>query len=291
MLANFTAAYKVIFYKLIVSILTIAIGYSIGLPLIKDINDRLYTSGIYQSIIDRFASEENLGFITLFRFFYNLLIVKGMGVIAKAIAGNVVVTVGLLILVLVIMFLWSLSDLAVCETVNGYMSSFTHYNFVASFTKSLKKSYKYSLIKMAISLPINIINFIVIYFVIGMVNSFLAYFTPFIALLIFMLINSGKLTLLSAFAPAVIYHSDKGVFDAFKESLKVVRKDIFRIFGTLLNITVVCIFINYIGFVLLGIGLVITIPITMLIYLVFNCVAFYSTQHIKYYVEAQNIAE
>ena len=191
------------------------------------------------------------------------------------------------IFVLLFPFLWKLSDLAVGETLYGYMASLTKYSFVGSMIRLLGKSCIYSLLTLAIMLPINALIIAGLYGTLSLVSfgGFTAIMVPFLIFIYLSAFAGLKIAFFSGWMPAIIVFNCNAV-KGLKLGFKAVFRRFFKVLSTSVIIVAVILAIN----MLFGsFSFIITIPVGSMILLVFQMVMFFGSQGMRYYVDLDTI--
>ncbi|MCL2176656.1 MAG: hypothetical protein FWB72_01700 [Firmicutes bacterium] len=351
-LANFGISWRLVLYKAIAVIIALALGVALVFPAIEPINAALETDGIYDKLAQLWRNEANKSVVVLITEFYNYVLWPLLEVIYAYTEGFWIRVAGLILLISLLYFLLNLSDLSVTDSVNGYMSSLTSYSFTGGFIRTLNKSARYSGVKTLFTLPYDFIVVAIAFLILGAVNTWAGGLIPFLTVIFLCVAISLRITLLSLFAPTLLFGKDKSNgqasgqsasgqggstqggestsgLGAFKESksesdgevlgsiattqelkqesadatsaLEVVassfvtlfssraRNLFFRIWFAAFNMMIVLFFINYMGTFFMGLGLIITIPATLLMLHVFNLVIYYTIYQKKFYTDPNNV--
>lgn len=286
LMANFSTVWKLIFYYLIV------LGIVIGLmsPFFGIINSTFNSAGNLTKLGELLTtfnvSVDFIGFITNL----NLLIFSVIESILILFVSNIWVVIYLMILILyIIPILFGLADLPVGQSLFGYMSSLTKYNFVGSYISMLGRSIRFQLFKNLIYLPFNIL--IVAVFILTLklttIGGLMIYFLPIIVIIPCILLISFKRTIFSGWMPAKVVY-DCNMFAALGKGMKAVFKRFFRIFSTALVMTI---FVFAFSYLFGTYALLVIIPISMMLFYIFEMVTFYSSQGMRFYVDLDTIVK
>ncbi len=175
--------------------------------------------------------------------------------------------------------------------VDYYMSSNTKLGFLSSMAQSFKKNISFVLVRLITVFPLNLgITYLFLYslrlFKLG--GAFI-FVSPFIILIGYCLISSLKHTLFCGWLPAMIVKNDK-VFAALKDGFVVPKRRFGQTFANSFAVVLTLIFLNVFGGVFTyGVGLIITIPVSLLVNNIFGLVAYYSATGAKYYLDPYNV--
>ena len=160
-----------------------------------------------------------------------------------------------------------------------------------SFASSFKKNLSYQFTSLLFHLPINFgIYYLLLYsFRLFRYGGIIMFFSPFIILFGFSILMALKHTLFCGWIPSMVVRN-KGAFAALKDSMIIPKRRFGRTFGNAFSlvITVVC-FNMFGGIFTYGVGLIITIPVTILLYSIFGMVAYYSATGQRYYLDPYNV--
>jgi len=201
-------------------------------------------------------------------------------------------TIGILLLLSVVWrFILGLADVAFYHVIDMRLCSAAKETFRSSFIKNVGKGAKYQLSKMLISLPVDGVIYGVIYLASLLFSTpVLFIFAPFTLLLLYVLLYSARLSLFSGWIPEILHSEHKRIFPAFKSSLKLLGKNFWRVYTAMLLNMLVVIAINlFFGIFTLGVGLLITVPLTFYILMALNSTLYYQNRGLRYYVNKDTI--
>lgn len=286
LIANFSTVWKLILYYLVV------IGITIGLvaPFFGLLGAEFNGAGTLDrlgELLTTFNVSVNfIGFVTEL----NLILVSILNIFLTLFVTHTWVAIYLTLLITYIVpVLFGLVDLPVGQTLFGYMSSLTKYNFVGSYVSMLGRSIRFQLFKNLVYLPLNILIGVIFIATLKLttIGGLMVYFLPVIMILALLILISLKRTIFSGWMPAIVVY-DCNMFVALGKGTKAVFKRFFRILSTALIISLLVFVLTYI----LGTyALLIVIPISMMLFYVFEMVVFYSSQGMRFYVDLDTIVK
>ena len=286
LMANFSTVWKLVFYYLIV------LGIVVGLmsPFFGVIGTTINGTGDLTAIGDLLTTfNVSVNFIS-FVGELNILLSSVIQSILNLFITNFWIAIYLSVLMLYVLpVLFGLADLPVGQTLFGYMSSLTKYNFVGSYVSMLGRSIRFQLFKNLIYLPFNLLIIAVFVLTLGLsaVGGLMIYFLPIIIIVPFIVLVALKRTLLSGWMPAKVVY-DCNMFVAFGKGMKAVFKRFFRVFSTALAMTIIIFALSY----LFGTyAIFVIIPVGMAMFYVFEMVTFYSSQGMRFYVDLDTIVK
>ena len=190
------------------------------------------------------------------------------------------------IVVIVAPFIFGLGSLAMGDVLYGFMTSQVRYTFTGSYIRNLGKSCLYCLVKMLTILPINLVGFGIVIlmmklFMLGGVGYILLNVLIFAA---FLMLTALKVSLYNCWMPAMAVQN-VGPFKALKINFRAVFRKFFRIYSNAIILMLCAVVINFcLGVFTLCIGFVISIPLTALAFIVFQMVAYFTSQGMRFYV-------
>lgn len=286
LIANFSTVWKLILYYLIV------IGIIIGLiaPFFSVLGAEFNATGTLDrlgELLSTFNVSINfIGFVTEL----NVILVSIVNTFLTLFVTHTWIAIYLVILITYIVpVLFGLADLPVGQTLFGYMSSLTKYNFAGSYLSMLGRSIRFQLFKNLIFLPINILIAIVFIATLRLsaIGGLMFYFLPIIIILSSLVLISLKKTIFSGWLPAIVVY-DCNMFVALGKGIRAVFRKFFRIFSNAFVITLLVFALAY----LFGTyALLVITPLAMMLFYVFEMVGFYSSQGMRFYVDLDTIVK
>ncbi|MGN0961062.1 MAG: hypothetical protein ACI4PF_02545 [Christensenellales bacterium] len=195
-----------------------------------------------------------------------------------------------------IMFFFSciacnLVNMASCTSLHLYMGSMTKQGFFASLSENFGKNLKIQLAYYFVTLPYNILGVVLLLLSFKLFNiSWLVSLINVFAIIIgFVLFKAMKYTLFSAWIPTAVV-MNFSIFKSLKMSIKIVFRRFGKVFGTAIGVVLTIICLNVIlGLCSFMVGLLISIPISILLVNVFGMVVVYEGQGMRYYVDIYNV--
>jgi len=284
LMSNFSSVWKLLLYKIIVvaivtGLFCATLNYLATLTNINQLSNNVLTflasCNFSTTPIDILT---NLYNVVQSVYFVSLEMITTMPIIFAYI---------IVLLFVILPFLWHLSDVAVSETLYGYMSSQTKYGFTGAMVRKLNTASLYSLLFTFFVLPFNAL------FLLGFVNilnlstigGILLYFLPFLLIMFTILYFSLRTAFLSGWIPAIIVNNCNAA-TGFKKGLKALLRRFFRVWST--SIVIVLAFLGFVSF-FGSFGFVLALPITCLLICIFGMVMFFESQGMRYYVDMDTI--
>lgn len=175
--------------------------------------------------------------------------------------------------------------------VNYYMNSNVKASFPNNIFTSFYRNLRYQLAYSITILPLNIGIFALVVYMLKMFDNdgFLFFIAPFAIVLTISLLSALKTTIFGGWLPAVV-SSNKGIFRCMDKGFVVTKRRFSETFGNAFALSLTIIFTNFLAGVLtFGVGLVITIPASCVVVLIFQNVAYYMAIGQRYYVDNYNV--
>ena len=147
------------------------------------------------------------------------------------------------------------------------------------------------LIYLIVALPIKIIILGDMFFALKLFSiSFgLSLFAIFIIISGFVLLTAFKYTLFASWIPTMIV-LNFGILKSLKTSVKTTFRKFGRFYGGAVGIVFTIAVVNVVvGLFTFGVGLLITVPASYVLYSVFGMVSVYEGQGMRYYVDVYNV--
>lgn len=286
--ANVSLVWKTFVYRLITTLISGGIAVTIALPVIS----KLKTAGLFKLIRDLFGFK----FTTiagLTESFYDIskCFADTISTNWNTLSANIVFFI--IFAVVFYYFLNSLADIALTEVIYGQMSCNAKFGFTASYIKNMGKSSVYALIKLIsvflfdVGMVFGLYGICTLFIHIGGFNVF----TPFVVLLALLLAFAFRLTIFACFVPYMVV-SGKSGFKALFKGIKLGFKNFNKTYLTAFALLVLIVAVNvFVGLLTYAIGLLITLPASVVIISVFSMVIFYSNKGMYFYAGDGNIQD
>ena len=281
---NFANVWKLLLYRIICVLCVFGLTTVIAWPIINVlIKNNFFVNS--QTLF-----EDLLFNLNLEKFFVRVDDVVKNFVDIVAESGYMTQTV-LCIIANVIMFsfLDGYAQIAVSNSCNGYMSSLTKYAFTNSYVSNFGKSTIYNLTSLIAVVPLNLLIGVGVYLFASNLYANLGVFAVILAIFLLILLSALKKAIYSCWKPAIIVHN-KSVFASLKKSIEVVFNNFFQTISTYLVLVVCAFILNLFAFTFTaGVGMLITLPFTTLMFVIADQVTFYEAMGMRYYVDNERI--
>lgn len=295
---NYLSAFKLLLYRLIVSVLTFSLVYvilqlslsvivtSAELQTLKDLTGEFFRALFGGDSVRLTTFQED--FTAALADFLALITSNG-----GAIAGAVV---GVCLIYILSRFLNGLCHFAAASIMYDRMSVFARTSFSAAYFKNLGNAALYEIIYVPLSFVYDVISMLACWFLFFYLPSFLpswGFLTILLALsltiALYICLQSLKMTLISAWIPSVLT-GEASVAKGLRVSLRRVRP-FWRRFASYLTANYLIVVVNVVfGLATLGSALLITIPLSFLFLLALQCVHYCEDSGRKYFISVHNIA-
>ena len=280
---NITSTWKVLLYKLLVVICTLGLTTVLIMPII----DVLIKENFFQTIgqtVNNLTFNMNLQ--NVFLGIQELLQSFWLIISQNNLSGFTIFSA--IVLVILYYFCSGLYKLALTDSLNAYMSSYTKSGFLNSYVANIKKGSLLSLLKVGIVLPFDILIIGLCVLIFQVLSKTSAIATLIVVVLIVVLF-ALKHTLFCGWETAIATHNC-GVFEGLKRSFKIVKRKFLKIFSdNLLIMLFVFVFDMFMIFFTVGAGLIVTLPLTSVFVTTYSNVAYYECSGMRYYLDSNNI--
>lgn len=290
LLCNFKSVYKVLLYKIIVTLIIIALAVALFLPQLKPVYSDMSDLGINEDVQDFFSTysaseysdkeaKENL----------DVIVEMTKDVLRNNAKALMNVYISLIILAIVSYFFRELVNLPLVEMLHGSMQSQAKYSFTGILLSNFKKSLLYALVATLIILPLDILTVFTVLSILFSAQGVFVYFAPFNAILIGIVMITLRVTLTIGWLPSMVIE-EKGVFSALGNSIKLLKNKFWKVFGTVSMLILIFITIAGACFVFtMGVGGIIIPSIIIVTMRIFELVFYFNKVGKRYYVNFNEI--
>ncbi len=295
---NYSSAFKLLLYRLIVGVLTFSLVYVILRLSLSVIMTSAELHTIRDLIGDFFRAlfGGNSARLETFQDDFKVALTDFLTLVTSnggAIAGAVV---GVCLMYILSRFLNGLCHFTAASIMHDRMSVFARTSFSAAFFRNLGSAALYEVMYVPISFVYDALSLLVCWFLFFYLPSFLpswGFLTIILALsltiAVYICLQSLKMTLISAWIPAVLT-GKASVGKGLRLSLHSVRP-FWKRFVSYLTANYLIVVVNVVfGLATLGSALLITVPLSFLFLLALQCVHFYEDNGMKYFISVHNIA-
>lgn len=282
-IANFSLFWKIFLYKII----AFGISFLLLLPVFYVLRQAFVSAGLNTALINLFTDATFVSISNLFNNLLNLFnsFISGISILATS---NVFALIYLSIMLLVVVpFLFKLSDVPSSECVYSYMSSLNKSSFTINVVYMMGKSMGYSILRSLMQIPFIFAIFGGVY---GFLNLYsispaMKIITPMLLLIYIILLFALNTSFFNAWAPSVVVFNTPAS-KAFGKSIKALKRNFFSVLSSFIVVAVISVALLY----LFGIyALIIEIPLIALVNAVFGQVLFFESQGMDYYLGPDKI--
>lgn len=289
--SNFSNAYKMALYRLIVMVITLSLVAALILPsimyILKSEELALFLNSLKNFIADLFSNEDVRVYSRLFESRLDAL----LALIRSKMLNLVMAFVWAFLILVINSFLKGLSNFAFGGVVNDHMSTLSHIGFTRCMIRNLKKACLYELVFVSLKIAYFVVTGLIIYYLFLAMLSFLSLFAVTVTVILLFMASAFKQTALGFFMPAMVT-DDLSVKKAFKKSFKLAfsKKRFWKIFSNYL-VAIILITVVNIVFALFTVGaaLFLTVPLSYMLLVAIAFVNYYAYENKKYYVSYDNI--
>lgn len=280
LLSNFSSVWKVLLYYVICILLTVGICWSFASPILA----KLIDNNVFDNLFEGFLGFYNNPIEAVTSI--NLTATK----IGKILLNSIEFRFSIVFLIIWLGFVFpcmlDVVTLAVGEVLYGFMTSQVKFSFTGRFIKNIGKSSIYVMLKYAVLLLMNLMigGLLIGVMKLVLLRNALYIFLALMVLVFILGFIAFKNTLFSCWLPAISVLDCK-VPKAIKQNFKCVFRNFFNIYSNCLTLILTLFVINAIFCVFtFGISLIITLPLSAVVFIIFQMVSYFSTQGMRFYV-------
>lgn len=179
----------------------------------------------------------------------------------------------------------NIGKVVTCELLYGYMSACQKQSFTGTFLKTLKTSLVYSSLKALYALPFNFLVALGMWALTRVDSGFFNYLLPYIFVVLSALLMALKEVFNAGWAPAKVVYN-QNIFKSYGIGMRAVFRRGARVFSTAFVIYLLALVLSMV----LGLyALIIILPIISPLVHIFEMVAFFSSQGMRFYVDNDTI--
>lgn len=173
----------------------------------------------------------------------------------------------------------------VCEMMYGFMATSSKHSFTGTLLRTLNKSLPYALLRLLFILPFDALIMTSIFGLTVISHPLYAYAMPFLVVLVPPVFLAFKETFTAGWAPAMIVYN-YNVFKAFIKGQRVILRRGARVFSTAF---VIYVFALVLSMVFGLYSLIVILPVIYPLFDIFENVAFFSSQGMRFYSDLDTI--
>lgn len=282
-IANFSLFWKIFLYKII----AFGISLLLFLPVFQVLRQAFASAGFNSAFVNLFTDAT---FVSMPSLVNNLLslfnsFIGGITILATS---NVFALIYLAIMLLVVVpFLFKISDVPSSECAYSYMSSLNKSSFTINVVSMMGKSVGYSILRSLMEVPFwfaifgGVYGFLNLYFM----SPAMKIITPMLLLIYVIVLFALNTSFFNSWAPSVVVFN-LPASKAFGKSIKALKRNFFSVLSSFIVVAVISVALLY----LFGIyALIIEIPLIALVNAVFGQVLFFESQGMDYYLGPDKI--
>lgn len=280
LLTNFSNVWKALLYYIICIALTFCVCWSISQPIINELSKAHVFSDLGNLLNSFFSTPQTAPYSI------NQIIDNAWGVIVSNVQFKFNYVFLIVWLLFVFPFSLNLAQLALGEVFYGFMTSQVKYGFTGRYIKNIGKSCLYTLVSYFVHFAFNALAIALFVAMIKLLTlgNFAYALLGVLLFAVLICLVSFKRTLFACFMPAMAV-LDCNPFKALALNFRGVFKNFFRIFSNAITIVLTAIVVNLIFCVFtFGVSLIITLPLTAVVFVIFQMVSYFSSFGMRFYV-------
>lgn len=192
-----------------------------------------------------------------------------------------------LVFVLARRFLVGLYELPLVSVLEASMSSDARIGYTGCFISKLGVSCRFTLVKMIYTILFDAVMYLILYGMFGLFSvKGISLIAPFLIMLVFIALNAFRYTVISMWAPSVIVDGKK-IFPAFFSGIKSAFRHFGAIYSSFFISWLLIIAVNVlVGLFTFGVGLLVTVPLSMTFFSILGMTVFYGKNGRRYYADS-----
>lgn len=295
LMGNFKNAYKILFYNLVVMVITGALAAALVYPGLRDIIKSDEMAALFRDIKGFFKalvngnSEYLAGFKAQFTGAGGT--VRSLVALLRSQLSNIVFAViGIVFIYLVARFLNTLCFFTMGDLLDDRMASYGETKFSDSYIRNLGRASIYSVAYVPIVFAFDALMILACYFLFFYLFDFLGLLVSlFLSVTFIVILQAFKLTWTSMWLPAMV--TDKQTLrQAMSQKDKTTRKQRKSIFLTYVTTVYIVIIMNVAaGLFTVGSALLVTIPASYFLFICQQFVNYYTVKGKKYFVSYESV--
>lgn len=289
--SNFSNTYKIMLYRIIVSIITLSLCAALILPntmyIFKSAQLKELAGTFGEFFKDLAASKD----VTVYGEIFNSRLNALFSLIYSRMLNLVMTFVWAFVILIVYSFLNGLSNFAFGGVINDHMSTLSHIGFTRCMIRNLKKACLYELVFVSLKIVYYVVAGLLIFYLFTFLLSFLSLFALTITVALMFGLSAFKQTVLGCFMPAMVT-DDLGIKKSFNKSFKIAfsKKRFWKIFSGYLVASILITVVNIVfALFTFGTALFLTIPLSYMLLVAISFVNYYAYENKKYYINYDNI--
>ncbi len=215
-------------------------------------------------------------------------VAKGsFGILTDVFSSNLGLFIyGIIVVFILMPFLLNIGKYTFCSMLYYYMTSKSKVGFCGTMIKTLKNSTCFAAVKVFHNLFFLCAMFVSVYALALIENSlFYTHFLPWVAFVVLVLLFTVEQILVLGWCPAMVVFNSN-VFVAYQKGFKAVK----RHFLTTLGTTVLYFALFWAFVFIFGVfTMTVLVPLMTILLCVYNMVAFFISQGMRFYIDANNI--
>ena len=281
---NSANIWKLLLYRFLCLLCVLGLTTVISWPIINALiknNFFVNLQGSFESMLFTLNFEKLFSSIdSVLKDFWNIIVTNGL-VVQTIINAS--------LLVILVSFLEQYANVALNQCVYGYMSSLTKYGFTNSYILNFGKATVLGIAKLVIILPLNILVWLGAYLMASNLYAKIGVFAIILTFFLLIVVVAIKNTFFAGWVPASIVHGES-TLKSLKMGFSAVKRNFFKKYSSYLILTLAVFMVNIFAFAFTAaVGLLVTLPLTTLLFVIMGQVMYFETLGMRYYTDAEHI--
>ena len=288
LLTNFSLVWKVLVYLILSGAVVVTLSYFA----LKDVFIKFAASGIIELFLEAYSVfMANLN-LTVFLQSVGDCVVR-ISDWFVAIFPEIWLNVLLFVLIIGVLreVLFNFVYVPITNTINYYMGSMIKYPFINSYVGTFGLNVKYQLVHIFTLYPIKLVTTYFLVYAVRLLTLWGVFplLSLFIMVLLFTLLTVIRVCVFNVWIPAMVT-LNLGVFKGLFRGVKITLRKFLSTFSNSVVLVLTMLVVNVVaGLATFGVALLVTAPLSYMLYSIFGLVVLYDAQGLRYYVDSYNV--
>ena len=289
LLNNFSSVWKLLWYKLVIFAVNASLIVAFVLPTVISIFNSVAETGLFENarqLLDNFINRADLQPSVE-------AIKNSLEMSSKVLAdnaGRLSISYFSVFAILILSNLISgLANFAMSDVINADMCANAKLPFMSRFIITLGKGVRYQLVRLITEIPIFIIALFIVWQIFSFLFGLIGILSVFFSVELLFLAIAACQAFFCCWLPEITVNKG-GVFEAIKKGFALAKPHYFNLLsGFLFSDFFVFLTNAVLAFFTCGAGLIISLPMSILFYIIYRLVIYYELKGLKFYTDSNTI--
>lgn len=182
-------------------------------------------------------------------------------------------------------FIMGLYELPLVSVIQGFMSDNARYSYMTKYVSFFGMSVRFSLVKMLVMTIYDSVMYYVMFCIAKLCGTISVILAPTILSFTLLVFLSFRYTLISAWSPAMVVEGKK-IFPSLGFSIRHAFRHFGSLFSLFFIVWLIAVALNvFVGVFTFGVGLLVSVPVTMFFINLVNMTFYYGRTGKNYYID------